>query len=217
MADRNSIQIKICGMRDIALALDVLDWGADYIGMIHHVRSPRHVSLTEMTSLSSNLPEGTRVAVVVDPEPTLVSAIWQTGVDHLQVHLKNGSEQRLEQLQESLPSGKQLWLAPSWPPQHPFPSEILPFASRVVVDTYVPHQVGGTGKTGDWSGFRKLVIANPTMPFVLAGGLHPENVCEAIRLSGATCIDVNSGVEREPGVKCPVKLRALFHAVHEQC
>lgn len=209
-----SVAVKVCGMRDVGLARDTLARGAAFIGMIHHASSPRHVSLREMEALCAGLPQGVRVGVVVEPDLQLACALWATGVDHLQVHLKHWTESQLHELCRTVPDGRDLWLAPAWPPHTAFPIELLPFASRVVVDTYSAHQVGGTGKTGDWAAFRRLAQSRPQARLILAGGLSPENIREAIQASGATCIDVNSGVEQQPGVKSPEKLNALFEILH---
>jgi phosphoribosylanthranilate isomerase len=82
-----------------------------------------------------------------------------------------------------------------------------------LVDTFHAAGFGGSGQTGDWEAYTRLRTAHPQHHWILAGGLKPENVAEALRLSGAQWIDVNSGVESAPGVKDAAKLRACADAI----
>lgn len=210
-----SLQVKICGMRDASLARIAQEWGADFIGMIHHPSSPRHLELRQIEGLCASLPKGTRVGVVVQPDPMLLGALASTGVDHIQIHLKSWTHASIAAMHAQVQDGVQLWIAPAWPPGTPFPTEVLTHASRILVDTHAGDRIGGTGKTGDWAAFRGLMRQHPTQSFVLAGGLRPENVMLALDESGANCIDVNSGVESSPGVKSEARLRELFDVLKD--
>jgi phosphoribosylanthranilate isomerase len=152
-----SLQVKVCGMRDVALAQRALELGADWIGMIHHANSPRHLDLGAIETLAGRLPAGVRVGVVVEPDPVLLERLWACGLDVLQVHLVDWVTEKLKRLRAGVPTGKQLWLAPKLPPQTPFPTDLLEYADRMVIDSYVPQQVGGTGVTGDWGAFRRCL------------------------------------------------------------
>jgi len=208
-----AITVKVCGMRDVALAQRVMELGADFIGMIHHVASPRHLGLDEIQTMCKSLPTGHRVGVVVQPDAELVNALWETGVDALQVHLKHWDAGLLEQLDRSVPTGRSLWLAPTLAPGFVFPQEMLPVASCLVIDTYVKNQTGGTGQTGDWGAYRQLRREYPAYRFILAGGLTDKNISAALQATETNFVDVNSGVECEPGVKSLEKLEGFFRAL----
>ena len=209
-----TIQVKVCGMRDPGLAQFALECGTDFIGMIHHHASPRHVELEAMKTLCGELPESTRVGVVVQPDESLVNRIWDTGVDVLQVHLKRWDRPTLELLHNAMPSGKSLWLAPKLAPGSDFPSEILDFCSRVLIDTYSKHCEGGTGQTGDWDGFRELCNEFPHRNFILAGGLNAGNIGDAILQSGTKMVDVSSALEVSPGVKSLESIDLFFRTLN---
>jgi len=204
-----ALEVKICGMRDPELARYAVGRGVDYIGMIHHANSPRHISLEEMEKLCTELPMAGKVGVVVQPSAELCGEIWNAGVDVMQVHLKYWDESYMEKLTAILPGGKKLWLAPHIAPGEVFPEQLLEYTNCFVVDTYSKDQIGGTGKTGDWTGFRELKNRFPEKTFILAGGLTAENILEAIAWSHANFVDLSSGVEAAPGVKTIEKLSAL--------
>ena len=102
-----------------------------------------------------------------------------------------------------------LWLAPKLPPGEDVPVEWLPLAATFLMDTFHAGGFGGSGKTGDWAKFARHQQANPQHTWILAGGLNPENIADAVARSGAHFVDVNSGVESSPGVKDHAKLRRL--------
>ena len=108
----------------------------------------------------------------------------------------------------------QLWLAPKLPPALEVPSEVLAAAKFVMLDTFHAAGFGGSGQTGDWGKFARQQAAHPENFWILAGGLNPENIGEALRQSGTRFIDVNSGVESAPGVKDQEKLKRFVVALH---
>ncbi len=209
-----AIQVKVCGMRDSGFAQFAIESGADFIGMIHHPASPRHVEIREMKALCGELPANTRVGVVVQPDDSLVNRIWDAGVDVLQVHLKRWDRPTLELLHNRKPSGKSLWLAPKLVPGSVFPSDIFEFCSRVLIDTYSKDCEGGTGKTGDWDGFRALINEFPDREFILAGGLNAGNIGDAILQSGTKMIDMSSALEVSPGVKSRELIESFFRTLN---
>ena len=89
----------------------------------------------------------------------------------------------------------------------------LPLAATFLLDTFHAAGFGGSGKTGDWAKFARYRETYPQHTWILAGGLSPDNVAEAVAQSGAFFVDVNSGVETSPGVKDHAKLRALGEAL----
>lgn len=203
------IQVKICGIRQAGDAEYAQTCGADYIGMIHFPKSPRYVVLDEISGILPAIAPGKRVVVTVEPEIELVEKLLNAGADYLQIHLRSIELTRIQEW-SSLVTPDRLWLAPKLPPGEAFPEELLPYAKTMLIDTYSKDVHGGTGKTGDWQGFRNLVSNYPDTRFILAGGLNPGNVRQALEASGATAIDVGSGVEAQPGIKDREKIAALF-------
>ena len=110
---------------------------------------------------------------------------------------------------------KSLWLALRFPPECTADAILQtldawqPYAERFVLDTYHPTLLGGTGHTQDWLRARE-VCARAPRPILLAGGLNPENVADAIRTARPAGVDVSSGVEAAPGRKDPAKVRAFI-------
>lgn len=200
-------------MRDLGLCKLAFRLGADYIGMIHHEASPRHVELEAMTSLCSSLPVGTRVGVVVRPDLEKIQRMWATGIDVMQVHLKQFDDTYLRLLRDHCPAGKLLWVAPKWKPGNVFPEVILNYADAVVVDTYSEKLDGGTGKTGDWGAYGRLCEQFPKSCFILSGGLNASNIGDALQQANTRFVDLSSGVEVSQGIKTESTIHEFFDAL----
>lgn len=204
------VEVKICGLtreEDVDLALEL---GANFCGFIVYPKSPRGLSLERAVELSRRVPEGKRVLVDVETGTEELERYRDAGFDFFQIHA--GLQVGLASLAawSGLVGRERLWIAPRLAPDDAFPESVLEFADTVLMDTYHKNQVGGTGETGDWTGFADLKQRYPETNWVLAGGLNPENVLDAIASTGAERLDLNSGVESEPGIKNPEKLRELF-------
>lgn len=209
----NPVQIKICGLtseRDVALAQAA---GADYFGFITYAKSPRAVSLQQAQRLASVLPAGQRVVVDVATSPEQLVSYRDAGFDYFQIHTELSAGEGLFQQWSNLVGRERLWLAPRLKPGETVPAALLPYATSFLVDTYAKGQVGGTGQTGDWGQFSELRLKFPDVQWILAGGLDANNVLAALAATGATHIDVNSGVESAPGVKDAQKLAELFRVL----
>jgi phosphoribosylanthranilate isomerase len=209
----DGIRIKVCGIISPADAEAADACGADYLGFILHDKSPRAVSLEQFRAMAEPLPAGRKVAVTVLPSPELLRACAQAGFEAFQVHFPLETAETVVADWASVVGRERLWLAPKLPPGRPFPEGLLAYARTVVCDTYAAGGFGGTGRTGDWTGYRAFREAHPEATWILAGGLSAANVGSALRATGARFIDVSSGVERSPGVKDAGKLRAFFAAV----
>ena len=210
----SNITIKVCGLRRAEDAVLAAELGADFLGFILYPKSPRFLGPEDYTALSARLPLGPRrVAVMVEPALAELLAARDAGFDRFQIHARHdlGTEQVREW--SGAVGAQALWLAPKLPPGAAFPTGWLEHAGSFLVDTYHAAGFGGSGRTGDWSGFAGLSAAHPGKTWILAGGLAPENVADALRQSGTRFIDVNSGVEDAPGVKSEAKLRALAAAL----
>ncbi|TVP80267.1 MAG: phosphoribosylanthranilate isomerase [Puniceicoccaceae bacterium] len=204
------VQIKICGLTreaDVDLALSL---GADYFGFIVYPKSPRGLSLERAAELAQRVPRGKRVLVDVETGTQELERYREAGFDFFQIHC--GLQVGLATLAawSGLVGADRLWLAPRVAPEDDFPLATLEFAQTLLVDTYVPGQVGGTGVVGDWGRFSELSAAHPLTKWILAGGLGPANVLQALSQTAADHLDINSGVESAPGIKDPAKLREVF-------
>lgn len=202
--------IKICGLTRSKDVETVLELGADYCGFIVYEPSPRGISLCAAKKMATIAPEGRRVLVDVEPSADSLRRYAGEGFDYFQLHTSASvSEQLLEQWAAAV-GVERLWLAPRLKPGGAFPEYFLQYAQSFLVDTYSKNQVGGTGKTGDWGSFADWKKRYAHKQWILAGGLSPENVRAAVLETAADHLDVNSGVESEPGVKNHAKLQALF-------
>ncbi len=209
-----NIQFKVCGLTRAEDVRHAVEAGADFVAFNLYPKSPRYVALGDAAELARGAPQGPkRVAVMV--EPTLEELDWaqEAGFDRFQIHARADLPLAVVRGWSEAVGARELWLAPKLPPGVAFPTDWLPLADTFLVDTYHADGFGGSGKTGDWSGFAALAAAHPEKTWVLAGGLSPDNVAEARRQSGARFFDVNSGVESAPGVKDAAKLRALAAAL----
>ncbi|MBT8155738.1 phosphoribosylanthranilate isomerase [Epibacterium ulvae] len=208
------IRSKICGLKtsqDIQAAADA---GAAYIGLNFFSKSPRSVTIEEATALAIDTPVGVcKVALVVDMDDAALDAIVAAvPLDMLQLH---GSEspERVAALKarHGLPVMKVLGI--SGPEDLERIAVYEQVADQILVDAKAPKGAvlpGGNGVTFDWS-----ILAQKKYwqcPWMLAGGLNPENVAEAVRRTGARQVDVASGVESAAGVKDPALIRAFVSA-----
>jgi len=208
------IHVKICGITRAQDAAEALSLGFDTLGMITYECSPRAQSYDQCLALLAASPQATWVWVDVAPDLNRLNRFAALGYTYFQIHF-NPQATSLTQIKEwSDCLGKErLWLAPRLKPGEPFNPQWFEFASSFVIDTFSPHHSGGTGLTGDWNAFRLLHERYPNDRWILAGGLCPENIQEALKRSGARWIDVNSGVESAPGLKDVQKLKMLSRAL----
>jgi phosphoribosylanthranilate isomerase len=207
-------QLKICGLRRVEDARLATELGADFLGFILYAKSPRYLAPEDYARRASEFPAGpVRVAVMVEPTPAELARARELGFGRFQIHARLDTPPESVRAWSNAVGTSALWLAPKLPPDAAFPVEWLAFAETFLVDTFHAEGFGGSGKTGDWSGFARLTQAFPEKTWVLAGGLSPENIKAARTQSGASFVDVNSGIEDAPGVKSPAKLRALAAAL----
>lgn len=191
---------KICGITSAQAALDCADSGADAIGLVFYPPSPRAVTIEQAAEIVAKLPAFvTAVGLFVDAEPGEVRAVLDgVRLDLLQFH---GDE--TPAYCEQFPA--RYIKAIRMHPDLDVTEEINRHgkASGVLLDAWSSGQAGGTGKQFDWS----RVPRGLDMPIVLAGGLGPDTVAEAISTVRPYAVDVSSGVESSPGIKDPTKVR----------
>jgi phosphoribosylanthranilate isomerase len=208
--------LKVCGLTRAADAALAAELGADYLGFILHPASPRALTLEAYATLSQSLPKGPRrVAVMVEPSLDDLDWAQEAGFDRFQIHARHDLELARVAAWSEAVGVRDLWLAPKRPPGASFPHEWLRLADTFLVDTYHAAGFGGSGLTGDWAAFAGLTEAHPQKTWVLAGGLSPANIQEAVTSSHARFVDANSGLETAPGLKDADKLRAFAAALAE--
>lgn len=206
-------QVKICGLREEVHVRAAIDAGARYLGFVFFPKSPRAVTPERAAALALDVPLGiARVGLFVDPTDALLSdTLAQVPLDMIQLHGKE-SPDRVAKVRglTGLPVMKAVGI--SGPDDLPALTDYGLVADILLVDAKPPKDAdlpGGNGLAFDW---RLLVGRRWLRPWLLAGGLTPENVAEAIRLTGASGVDVSSGVETAPGVKDSDLIRAFIGA-----
>lgn len=205
-------RIKVCGITCIDDAEAAILAGVDALGFIFVESSPRYVSPEQAKNIISQLPPFIHyVGVFVDKDPVEVEEIVDyCGLSYVQLHGKEDAEycQKLAQVATPCQVIKAFRVG-----KRSLAADFKPYEEAVkgfLLDTYVEGQEGGTGKPFDWSLIESL---NLQLPIILAGGLTPENAADAVRVVKPFAIDINSGVEEEPGKKDVSKLRSLVASV----
>ena len=210
----DGIRFKVCGLRSLVDAEFADRCGADYLGFIFHPKSPRYISIEQYRAMAPRLPERRKVAVSVEPTVDALTAMRDAGFEYFQIHFRSEiPEEQLAAWSRTV-GGKHLWLAPKLPPGHDVSPATLAAARFIMLDTFHNEAFGGTGRTGDWQKFVQHQKAHPQKFWILAGGLNPANIGDAIAQTGTRFVDVNSGVETAPGVKDEAKLKAFVVALH---
>lgn len=209
----NGVTLKVCGITNLADAQAAAEIGADYLGFILHPKSPRYLTLPAYAALAPQLPAVKKVAVLVTPTRDALAEAVSLGFDFIQLHFPNETSFFEAATWSEIVPPARLWMAPRVPPGKELDHAFLPFADTFLVDTFHPDKFGGTGQTSDWAMFKHYVATQPRKTWILSGGLNPDNIASALAATGATFIDVNSGVESAPGVKDHAKFRALAAAL----
>lgn len=202
--------VKVCGCNTPEAVDAAVEAGADYIGLVHYAPSPRHLTLDEAAKLRARVPPTTKVVLLLvneQPMPT-AQAVDAVRPDVVQFH---GGETPdwLALLRQAVPH--ELWKAIGVRSAATL-ADTLRYrgaAHRVLYDAAPGVLPGGNGLALDWS---LLTNFRHELPWGLAGGLTPDNVAEAIRLTGAPLVDASSGLEGTPGVKDAGRIRAFVQA-----
>ncbi len=209
------MRVKICGLSEQVSLKRAVDCGAAYVGFVFFEKSPRNVSADQARALALSVPAGVcKVALSVNATDAELEAILdRVPLDMLQLH---GSESpgRCAEVREKfgLPVMKAVGIADE--ADLPQLNDYARVCDQLLVDAKPPKNAvlpGGNGLSFDW---RLIAGRRWAVPWMLAGGLTPENVAEAIRLTGAQQVDVSSGVESSPGVKDGDKIERFIKAAH---
>ena len=201
-------RVKICGITRIEDAALAAELGADAIGLIFTPRSPRCLTLAQAVTIRASLPPMvSSVALFMDADAEQVRGIAAAlQPDQLQFH---GGERDDWCAQFGRPYLKALPMLDC--------NDVVgrmadfPRAAGFVLDGHVAGQAGGQGRSFDWSTLPRM-----HRPWLLAGGLTPANVAQALRVARPWGIDVSSGVESSPGIKDALKLQHFFREIHRE-
>ncbi len=187
--------VKVCGLTRESDVSDAVDAGADALGFVLAEGSPRHISIGQATALMDGV-AALRILVTVDESrDEIVGMVEATGADGIQPH------------------GRGAQVAALWAQQAGFlvlrpigggSSDEIPDGQIPLLDSVAEGQHGGTGVALDWT-----TIDRPDRPFVVAGGLGPENVAQAIATLRPWGVDASSGLESEPGIKDAARVAAF--------
>lgn len=200
-------RVKVCGLTRPEDALAAARFGADAVGLIFYPPSPRAVDIELARNVRAGLPPFvTVVGVFVDPQADFLQrAIREVSLDLVQFHGREPAEfcqacGRPYVKAVRVHEGVDL---------HQF-ARRYSSARALMLDSFERGKHGGTGKPFDWS----LIPKDLKLPFILAGGLTPENVAQAIAAVAPYAVDANGGVEASPGIKDPAKIEAFIREVN---
>ncbi|SFS67052.1 phosphoribosylanthranilate isomerase [Sulfitobacter marinus] len=196
------VHVKFCGLRSAADIAAAVAANARYVGFVFFEKSPRNVSFEEATALALEVPDGIcKVALIVNADDAFLDALLAVvPIDMLQLH---GSETparvREVKARYGLPVMKAVGVADAGDLDQI--DQYMAVADQILVDAKPPKGAdlpGGNGLAFDW---RLIAGRKWPKPWMLAGGLTPENLVEAVRITGARQVDVSSAVESAPGIK----------------
>ncbi len=209
-------RVKICGLREPAHVAVAAAAGAAYVGFVFFAKSPRHLAIADAAALALTVPEGVaKVALTVNATDAELDAITDAvALDMLQLHGSESPDRVVAvKARYGLPVMKAVGVAER--------ADLAALdlyqtvADQILVDAKPPKGAllpGGNGLAFDWTLLLGRVWRRPWM---LAGGLTPDNVALAVRSTNARQVDVSSGVERAPGVKDAGLIRAFLAAARE--
>ena len=204
------MRVKICGITQIQQGQQIAALGASTLGFICVERSPRYLTPEQIKIIIEQLPvDIDKIGIFANHQPEEIASVVATAnLTGVQLH---GAESPdfCAQLRQIIASEIELIkafrvkTAASLNDTEAYAN----YVDTLLLDAYHPQMLGGTGKTIDWQDLQQF---KPTLPWMLAGGLTPDNVSEALSRLQPDGIDLSSGVERSPGDKDIVKVAQLF-------
>ncbi|PSF36804.1 phosphoribosylanthranilate isomerase [Aphanothece hegewaldii CCALA 016] len=203
------MRIKICGITQIEQGKAIADFGATALGFICVPTSPRYVSPNQLKMLIERLPNTVnQIGVFANASADLIlQTVSQTHLTGVQLH-GDESPEFCVFLKQCLPNIEIIKALRIKTTDALVESQAyFNCVDTLLLDAYHPSMLGGTGKTLDWD---RLASFTPPIPWLLAGGLTPDNINEALGLISPDGIDLSSGVERSPGDKDLAKVKKLF-------
>ncbi|MEM1547155.1 MAG: phosphoribosylanthranilate isomerase [Candidatus Methanomethylicia archaeon] len=209
------VKIKICGITRIEDLETACNLGADAVGFIVNIpSSPRSLTIKEVEKLIKHTPIFVKSVLVIAPQDLyeVLKLYEELRPDIVQIH----GDLNIKPLREKLPSIPIIkGIAVKSEETVKTAIEISKYSNAILVDSYSKGRSGGTGITHNWSISRSIRDAIYPKPLILAGGLNPGNVKDAIRIVKPYAIDVSTGVEVNPGVKDPGKIEAFIRNARE--
>jgi phosphoribosylanthranilate isomerase len=203
-----SVRVKICGITNLEDAQAAVQAGADALGFIFFAQSPRNVSPEMARRIIEKMPPFVaKVGVFVNESlEKILQIVKETGIDTVQLHGDESPQLCEKVARENLKVIKAFRIKDQ--------NSLTPLkefrAAAFLLDSYVPGQLGGTGAKFNWD--LAVQASGLGTPIILAGGLVPENVRDAISKVAPYGVDVSSGVESAPGRKDHAKVRAFIEA-----
>ena len=208
-----TVAVKICGLSTEDALAAAIAGGARFVGFVFYPPSPRHLTIERAAQLAASVPPGiVRVGVMVDPDDAFLERLLaKAPLDMLQLHGKETPE-RVQAIKDrtrakvmkaiSVAGESDLVAAPRY----------YGIADWLMFDAKPPKEKsdampGGNALVFDW---RILRARRWPLPWMLSGGLDPDNLADAAKISGAQALDVSSGVETKPGVKSAEKIRLFL-------
>jgi phosphoribosylanthranilate isomerase len=212
-----STRVKVCGITRPEDAEKALSLGADFLGINVYTKSPRSVPVDRIPELLEAIPSGKRVLVDVSTPTDQLEQYRSLGFDYYQIHFDLNIAMASIAGWSGLVGQDALWVAPRMSEKDLyFPQVLMEFSDTVLLDAYHKQAYGGTGIAGqNWHRFLDCTLLYQHKTWVLAGGLSPENILDALSFTQARVVDVNSGVEVSPGIKDHGKLEQLFARVKQ--
>ena len=215
----SSLWVKICGLIHPEQAVAIARLGASAIGFICVGSSPRYVTPLQIRAMSQALLAETRkdierVGVFVDAEKELLGEAIAIGqLTALQLHGQESPAtcSEIRQLYPDLKVIKAFRIRSE--ADLASISVYEDVVDALLLDAYHPQQLGGTGKTLPWKSLQNF---QPSKPWILAGGLNPENVSQALEMLAPQGIDLSSGIELSPGNKSIAKAQRLFQILRDR-
>ncbi|HPF24411.1 MAG TPA: phosphoribosylanthranilate isomerase [Hyphomonas sp.] len=205
--------VKICGLKDPDLVRFCAAEGADWVGFVFAEASPRYVTPEAARTLLLQIGRSTPVALMTDPDDKLLASVIDLRVPVIQLH-GNETPERVAEIKAM--TGCEVWKAIGVAEAADLDrAGDYTAADRLLIDAKPPKdadRAGGHGLPFDWTILRGW---ESPKPWILAGGLTPENVAGAIAATGAPAVDVSSGVERLRGLKDRELVRAFLRAAKE--
>ena len=207
------MRVKICGITEIKQGQEIAALGANSIGFICVERSPRYITPDKIKAIAQSLPVQTdKVGVFADHSVAeITKVVDEADLTSVQLHGKE-SPDFCDCLRSAIAPEIEIIKAFRIKTADSL-KETAKYTSCVdtlLLDAYHPQMLGGTGETIDW---QDLVKFKPSLPWMLAGGLTPDNVTQALSRLQPDGIDLSSGVERSPGDKDLSKVAQLFEAI----
>ena len=200
------MKIKICGITQADNAREVALLGIDAVGLVFYEQSPRHVDVESAIQVVNALPPFiNRVGLFVNADSGFIDEVLcEVPIDTLQFH---GDESVIECTQYGMPFIKALRVNENT--NIAKMADDYHQASGLLLDAFNKDAYGGTGEQFDWS----LAKVGIDLPIILAGGLNPDTVADAIAQVNPYAVDVSSGVESEPGIKDIAKIKEFIRKV----